>query len=240
VTDECNIYGQRVGYALENWTKRQIPPHTPLIGRYCRLEKLENFHAAELYAAYSEAPDGRDWTYLFVGPFTDLTQYIDYVRKASTTLDPLHHAIIDSRTNKPVGTAALMRIDPDNGVAEIGHITYSPCLQRTRAGTEAVFLLMGRIFDELGYRRCEWKCDSLNTPSRRAADRYGFKYEGIFRQAIIYKGRNRDTAWFSITNQEWPSIRSAFVKWLSPENFDQNGDQFKSLSTIRMSEVALV
>jgi RimJ/RimL family protein N-acetyltransferase len=149
--------------------------------------------------------------------------------------DPLHHAVIDAATAKPAGTAALMRIDPDNGVIEVGAIIYSRRLQRSRAGTEAMFLLMRRAFDQLGYRRYEWKCDSLNAPSRRAAERYGFRFEGIFRQAWVYKGRNRDTAWLSITDREWPAIRRAFEQWLSPENFDPEGRQRRSLSALRAS-----
>jgi RimJ/RimL family protein N-acetyltransferase len=126
-----------------------------------------------------------------------------------------------------------MRIDPANGVIEIGHIVYSPRLKRTRSGTEAMYLFMSRVFDELGYRRYEWKCDSLNEPSRRAAERYGFRYEGIFRQAVVYKGRNRDTAWFSITNGEWPALRAAFEAWLGPGNFNADGTQRQSLSAMR-------
>lgn len=210
------------------------PPHSAMNGRYCRVEKLDAArHAAELFAAYGEAPDGRDWTYLFAEQPTDLPQYRDYLRNEAVKLDPLHHAIIDQATGKAVGTAAYLRIDPANGAIEVGHIAYSPRLKRSRAGTEAMFLLMRRAFDELGYRRYEWKCDSLNAPSRRAAERYGFRYEGLFRQAVVYKGRSRDTAWFSITDGEWPALRSAFEQWLSPENFDTQGNQRQSLSQLR-------
>jgi len=160
-------------------------------------------------------------------------QYADYVRKEGVKSDPLHHAIVDSQSGKPVGTAALMRIDPNNGVIEIGHIVYSSRLKRTRSGTEAMYLFMRRAFDELGYRRYEWKCDSLNGPSRRAAERYGFRFEGIFRQAVVYKGRSRDTAWFSILDDEWPALRTAFEAWLAPENFGEDGTQRRSLSAIR-------
>ena len=205
-----------------------------MVGRYCSIEKLDaERHAADLYAAYSEAPDGRDWTYMFAGPFSSLSQYVDYLRKETVKPDPLHHAIVDSRSGKPVGTAALMRIDPVNGVIEIGHLVYSPRLKRTRAGTEAMYLFMSRAFDELGYRRYEWKCDSLNGPSRQAAERYGFRFEGIFRQAVVYKGRSRDTAWFSILDNEWPALRTAFEAWLAPENFGEDGTQRRSLSAIR-------
>jgi RimJ/RimL family protein N-acetyltransferase len=231
---EHNAFGQPIGSALDEWTDRPLPPVTPMVGRYCRIEKLDSErHATDLYAAYSETPDGRDWTYSPAGPFSHLAQYVDYLRKVAVKSDPLHHAIIDSHSGKPVGTAALMRIDPLNGVIEIGHIVYSSRLKRTRSGTEAMYLFMRRVFDELGYRRYEWKCDSLNAPSRRAAERYGFRDEGIFRQAIVYKGRNRDTAWFSITDGEWPALRAAFEAWLAPENFGEDGMQRQSLSAMQ-------
>src|ERR1700704_3551187 len=211
---ERNAFGQPIGRALDRWTERPQPPRTPLIGRYCSIEKLDaERHAADLYAAFSETPDGRDWTYSPAGPFSSLAHYVDYVRKETAKHDPLHHAIVDNLTGKPVGTAALMRIDPVNGVIEIGHIVYSARLKRTRSGTEAMYLFMRRAFDELGYRRYEWKCDSLNEPSRRAAERYGFRYEGTSPKAIVYKGRSRDTAWFSITDSEWPNLRLAFESW---------------------------
>jgi len=214
--------------------ERPYPPHSAMSGHYCRVEKLNvERHAADLFAAYSAAPDSRDWTYLFAESPADFTQYEAYLRNEVVKQDPLHHAIIDQATGKAVGTAALMRIDPANGVIEVGHIAYSPRLKRSRAGTEAMFLLMRRAFDELGYRRYEWKCDSLNAPSRRAAERYGFQYEGLFRQAVVYKGRSRDTAWFSITDGEWPALRSAFEQWLSPDNFNDQGVQRQSLAVLR-------
>jgi len=234
MTPERNAFGQLIGNALDKWTERPLPPATPMVGRYCRIEKLDpEHHAADLYAAFSETPDARDWTYSPAGPFSNLAQYADYVREVAVKSDPMHHAIIDNLTGKPIGTAALMRIDPINGVIEIGHIVYSARLKRTRAGTEAMYLFMRRVFDELGYRRYEWKCDSLNAPSRRAAERYGFRYEGTFRQAVVYKGRSRDTAWFSITDGEWPALRLAFESWLAPDNFSEDGMQRQSLSAMR-------
>ena len=228
-----NAFGQPVGPSLNAWTERAFPPATPMLGRYCRLEPLIEHHAADLYAAYAEAPDGRDWTYMFVGPFADASDYVRYVRSEAAKRDPQHHVIIDAATGKPAGTAALMRIEPGHGVIEVGHVTYAPRLKRSRAGTEAMFLLMKRVFDELKYRRYEWKCDSLNAPSRRAAERYGFAYEGTFRQAIVYKGRNRDTAWYAMTDRDWPIVRAAFEQWLSPDNFDASGGQRRSLVQIR-------
>jgi RimJ/RimL family protein N-acetyltransferase len=143
--------------------------------------------------------------------------------------DPMFHAIIDLTTGKPVGVATLMRIDAANGVIETGHLNYSPLLQHQPAATEAMYLLMRRVFDELGYRRYEWKCDSLNAPSRAAAQRLGFKYEGTFRQHMVPKGRNRDTAWFSILDTEWPGLKLGFEQWLAPSNFDAEGRQRRSL-----------
>ena len=228
-----NEYQQPIGPPVTGWTERARPPRTPLTGRYCRLEPVDvERHAADLHQAFSEAADGRDWTYLFVGPFSDFASYRAYLVKATAGDDPLHLSIIDLASGKAVGTAALMRIDPAHGVIEVGHITYSPWLQRTAAATEAMYLLLRRVFDELGYRRYEWKCDDNNLRSRAAAVRYGFQFEGIFRQAIVYKERSRDTAWFSIIDSEWPAIRSGFEQWLVPGNFDAAGKQRQSLAVL--------
>ncbi len=143
--------------------------------------------------------------------------------------DPLFHAIVDSKSGSAVGVAAYMRIDAANGVIEVGHLNFSPRLQATTAATEAMYLMMRRAFDELGYRRYEWKCDSLNEASRRAASRLGFRFEGVFRQAVVYKGRNRDTAWYSVLDSEWPALKAGFERWLSPDNFDENGCQRRKL-----------
>lgn len=205
-----------------------------MIGRYCRLEPVSvQRHERDLFAAYGQAPDGRDWTYLFSDRPETAADFNAYLGKLEKSEDPLHFTIIDSSTNSAVGTAALMRIEPTHGVIEVGSITFSPLLKKTRAATESMYLMMRRAFDELGYRRYEWKCDSLNAPSRAAAARYGFTFEGIFRQAIVYKGRNRDTAWYSITNAEWPRIRSAFEAWLDPANFSADGRQKRRLSELR-------
>ena len=233
MTERRNAYGQPIGPDVPGWTERPFPSPTPMAGRYCRLEKLDAArHAAQLFEALSEAPDGRDWTYMFAGPFADLGSYRSYLQRDQEKRDPQHYAIFDER-GRAAGTAALLRVEPAHGVIEVGHITYAPKLQRSRAGTEAMYLLMRRAFDELGYRRYEWKCDALNAPSRRAAERYGFRYEGIFRQAIVYKGRSRDTAWYSIIDSEWPLIRAAFEAWLSPDNFDAGGTQRHSLAAVR-------
>lgn len=234
MAERTNSFGQPVGATVERWKERARPPRTPMVGRYCRLEPLDaDRHAADLFDAWGEAPDSRDWTYLFAERPADAVACRAYVQKASESTDPLHFAIVDVASGSAVGTAALMRIEPVHGVIEVGGITYSPRLQKTRAGTEAMYLLMRRAFDELGYRRYEWKCDRLNAPSRVAALRYGFQYEGTFRQAIVYKGRNRDTAWFSITDSEWPRLRAAFEGWLADANFDPDGRQRRSLLAVR-------
>ncbi|AZY49003.1 GNAT family protein [Bordetella avium] len=229
-----NPYEQPIGAPMPDWTPRLPPPRTPIDGRFCRLEPLDaELHAEDLYTAYRAAPDGRDWTYLAVGPFDSPQRYRDYCERASASIDPLHFAVIDRASGRAVGTLALMRMDPVNGVIEVGHVTFSPLLKRTPISTEAQFLLMRRVFDELGYRRFEWKCDSLNGPSREAAARLGFQFEGIFRQAVVYKGRSRDTAWFSIIDSEWPALRAGFERWLSPENFDAEGRQVARLQSLR-------
>lgn len=236
-----NPYQQPVGAALPHWTAREQPPRSPLEGRYCRLEPLDpQRHAAELHAAYGKAADGRDWTYMSVGPFADASSYREYTERAAAGADPQHYAVIERKTGVAVGTLALMRIDRANGVMEVGHVMFSPQLKRTPVSTEAQYLLMKHAFDQLGYRRYEWKCDRLNAPSRRAAERLGFRFEGIFLQAVVYKGRSRDTAWFSIVDREWPALRASFERWLAPENFDAQGRQHESLSGIRDLQSAAV
>jgi RimJ/RimL family protein N-acetyltransferase len=232
-----NQYGQPVGAPIADWSPRPAPAGVTLQGAHCRLEPLAaERHADDLYAAYALAPDGRDWTYLSLEPFASADDYRRYAETASRSTDPRHFAVIDQRSGKAVGTLALMRIDPKNGVVEVGYVTFSPLLKKTPLSTEAQFLLMQYVFDELGYRRYEWKCDSLNAPSRKTADRLGFTFEGIFRQAVVYKGRNRDTAWHAMLDTEWPQIRQAFLRWLSIENFDANGEQRRSLKEMRRTD----
>ncbi|RFU48480.1 GNAT family N-acetyltransferase [Paraburkholderia sp. DHOC27] len=228
-----NEYAQPIGAPVPDWQAARLPGSEPLVGRYCRIERVDVArHAEDLYEAYSAATDGRDWTYLAVGPFQSLDAYREHLTKAAASADPMHHAVIDLATGKAVGTLALMRIDAGNGVIEVGHVTYSPHLKRTRVATEAMALLLKYVFDDLGYRRFEWKCDSLNGPSRSAAQRYGFTFEGIFRQAIVYRGRNRDTAWYSIINSEYPALRKAFAQWLDERNFDAEGNQRTRLAEL--------
>jgi len=228
-----NQFMQSIGAPVPEWNGAQPPGREPLLGRYCRIEPVDvERHLDDLYQAYSSAADGRDWTYLQVGPFDSLAAYREHLTRIATLSDPLHYALIDLASGKAVGTLALMRIDRGNGVIEVGHVTYSPLLKRTRIASEAIFLLMQHLFEDLGYRRFEWKCDSLNSPSRAAALRYGFKFEGIFRQAVVYRGRNRDSAWFSVIDGEWPALREGFMQWLDPRNFDAQGRQIERLAAL--------
>ncbi|HZT48923.1 MAG TPA: GNAT family protein [Hyphomicrobiaceae bacterium] len=222
-----------VGRPVPGWTPRPAPPRTPMPGRLCRVEPVDiSRHAEELYAANRLDADGRNWTYLGIEAPRTLEAYVAWLERMTAGDDPILHAIVDLPAGKAVGVAALMRIDRANGVIEVGNINYSPLLQRKPAATEAMFLLMARVFDELGYRRYEWKCDSLNAASRAAALRLGFRYEGLFRQAVVYKGRNRDTAWFSIIDSEWPALKRAYQQWLAPDNFDADGRQRRGLAEL--------
>lgn len=231
-TSTTNQYGQPIGLALPDWTPRALPETNRLPGRRCSLERLDAArHSEDLYAAYAAASDDSDWTYLPAGPFDSAAAYRQWVQAQAQTADPQHYAVIDASTGKAVGTLSLMRHDPANGVIEVGWVIFSRAMQRTPLSTEAHFLLMCLVFDELGYRRYEWKCDSLNLLSRRAAERLGFVYEGIFRQSTVYKGRNRDTSWYSIIDRDWPQVKEAFEAWLAPENFDANGKQRVALRT---------
>lgn len=234
MTQRLNEFGQPIGDPVPGWTPRERPADVTLTGNWCRLEPLDAArHADDLHAAYSAAPDGRNWTYLSTGPFDTIDDYRRFAEGAARSTDPKHYAVIDLKTGRAVGTLALMRQDPVNGVIEVGFVTFSPLLQQTPLSTEAQYLLMAYAFDTLGYRRYEWKCDSLNAPSRKAAQRLGFQYEGIFRQAVMYKGRSRDTAWFSILDKEWAPLKRAFSAWLAPENFDDEGRQRVSLAALR-------
>jgi RimJ/RimL family protein N-acetyltransferase len=234
-----NELGQPIGFPVPSWSARAQPPRAPMEGRFSRVEALDpDRHAAELYDANTEDREGRIWTYLGYGPFPNYADYRNWADAAAKSSDPLFHAIIDQKSGKAVGVASYLRIDAQVGVIEVGHINYAPPLQRTSAATESMYLMMRRVFDELGYRRYEWKCDALNAPSRRAALRLGFRYEGIFRQATIYKGRNRDTAWYSIIDREWPTLKSAFEVWLRPGNFDSDDKPRTRLSQLTSEALA--
>ena len=224
-----NTLGQPVGLDLD-WQPCQRPPRSVIEGRFCRIEPLQPAqHSEALFHAFAEDRDGANWTYLPYGPFEQLSDFRQWLDSGCLGDDPLFYAIIDQRSGKAVGMASYLRIDPAVGVIEVGHIHFSPLLQRTPLATEAMFLMMQRVFDELGYRRYEWKCDAQNGPSKKAARRLGFIFEGIFRQATIYKGRNRDTAWFAIIDLDWPALKAAFQCWLAEDNFDSEGQQKRSL-----------
>ena len=228
-----NSLGQPIGEPLPGWSPRPRPPRTAMQGRLCRLEPLDaERHAAALHGGYAEDREGRLWTYLPYGPFASAADYAAWVASVQAQDDPVFFAIMQRDGGRPLGVSSYLRIDPPNGVIEVGHLCYTPALQATTAATEAMFLMMRRAFDELRYRRYEWKCDALNAPSRAAAERLGFVYEGTFRQAIVMKGRSRDNAWFSITDREWPALRSAFETWLLPANFDASGRQRRRLADL--------
>jgi RimJ/RimL family protein N-acetyltransferase len=233
MTGHVNHLGQPVGFPVEGWTARTRPPLTPVAGRYCRVEPLDpGRHARDLFAAYSEDREGRMWTYLPWGPYADFDDFLAGTEADLRRENFITYAVIDTASGKAAGVASYLNINLSAGSIEVGGIAYSPALQRRPAGTEAMFLMMRRAFDELGYRRYEWKCNSLNAPSRGAAERYGFRFEGIFRQADVVKGRNRDTAWFSTTDREWPAIKAAFERWLDPANFNADGRQLERLSAL--------
>ncbi|MGH1591168.1 GNAT family N-acetyltransferase [Methylobacterium phyllosphaerae] len=233
MSTRINAFGQPIGPALPEWRPRPYPPRTAMEGRYCRLVPLEAAaHAASLYATYAAAPDARGWTYLGDEMPESAEAYRARLELQQASRDPLFHTILDPDSGDPLGIASYLRIDPSNGVIEVGHLHFGPRLQRTPAATEAMALMMARAFD-LGYRRYEWKCDSLNAPSRAAALRLGFTFEGIFRNAVVVKGRSRDTAWFSITDSEWPQVQAGFDAWLEPSNFDETAQQRQGLAVLR-------
>ncbi len=219
---------------LQNWTPRPKPERKVLEGRYVRLEPLDpKKHGDELFAASSVADADQRFTWLFEFPPATRDEFEPWLEKVAKSEDPLFFAVVDKASGKVAGRQTLMRIDPTHGVIEIGSIYWGPRISRKPAATEAQFLFMQYIFDELGYRRYEWKCHNENEPSKRAAERFGFSFEGIFRQHMVAKGKNRDTAWFSILDSEWPALKKAYQAWLAPENFDSDGQQKKKLEEFR-------
>ena len=219
-----------LGVLLPDWSPPPAPPREPMEGRYARVEPFDpDRHIDELYAANSVSD--AIWTYMPQGPFASLPEYRAWMIANCTGDDPLFHTIVDLADGKAKGVASYLRIAPAAGSIEVGYITYSPSLQRTRAGTEAMYLMMKRAF-ELGYRRYEWKCNALNAPSRSLAMRLGLSYEGVFRQMQVVKGRNRDTAWYAAVDSEWSALEAAFEAWLDPSNFDADGRQKQSLSAL--------
>ena len=217
-----------IGEAVPEWTTKQLPQKTKMQGRYCCLYPLDlKKHSIPLYEAFCKDKDNLNWTYLPYGPFENYEDFKKWLVDFCLTKDPFFFVVV--KKDAVVGLASYLRIKPEVGVIEIGHIHFSPLLQKTRASVETIYLMMRRVFDEMGYRRFEWKCDSLNKRSCEAAKKFGFQFEGIFRQLTIYKGRNRDTAWFSVINKDWGKIKQNFEKWLSAENFDEKNKPSLSL-----------
>jgi RimJ/RimL family protein N-acetyltransferase len=224
---------QPIGPSIDSHPAKR-PERVTLEGRWITLVPLHpHAHARALYeGSNGDAARESVWTYLFNGPFANFEEFAADVEVKAKAPDPHYFAIIDTSSGYAVGYQSLMRIDQPNRVIEVGGIMYTPAMQRTAGATEAQYLLAAYVFDELGYRRYEWKCNALNAPSRRAAERFGFTFEGIFRQHMIVKGRNRDTAWFAMLDNEWPARKAAYERWLAPGNFDDNGHQKLKLSDL--------
>lgn len=231
-----NHFGQTIGTELPDWQSAQQPQREILPGHFCYLAPVDaDKHETSLYQAYHMVEDAHDWTYFYCERPENEADFHHYLQTLIKAKGAFHYTVIDAQTGLAMGTVGLQRIDEVNGVIEIGSVNWSPRLKRNSAGTEAIYLLLHYVFDKLGYRRCEWKCDSLNEPSNAAAARFGFQYEGQFRQAIVIKGRNRDTNWYSITDCEWPLIKQSFNDWLAMENFDSQGKQIARLQDLRIS-----
>ncbi|MBU93460.1 MAG: GNAT family N-acetyltransferase [Chloroflexi bacterium] len=221
---------QQIGFQINEWSPSIYPTKTDIKGKYCEVIPLNiNNHAEQLFNAFKINKDGSNWTYLSSNPFNEFEEFHAWLKSDCSGKDPIYYSIIDTKNSEAIGMASHLRIEPSIGVIEVGNIHFSPKLQKTRIATESMYLMMKRVFEEWGYRRYEWKCDNYNNPSKKAAIRLGFTFEGIFRQATIYKNRNRDTAWFSIIDTEWPVIKKKFENWLLPSNFDADGIQIKKL-----------
>lgn len=227
---EQNAFHQILGDSVADWRIRRTPEFTEIRGRYCSLQRLDaDKHAAALYDNLQADNPGDSWTYLPYGPFENSDAFRAWIQETSRDGQVRLYAIVDNQLCQPVGVSGYLRISPEHGSIEVGHLHFSRYLKKTPAATEAMYLMMRYVFDELGYRRYEWKCNALNQPSINAAKRLGFQFEGIFRQSHVYKNRNRDTAWFSIIDSEWPALKAGFQKWLHPDNFDANGMQIRRL-----------
>ena len=238
IDSQKNSLGQPIGVNIDDWQTCSWPSRSTMTGRYCRMEALNiEQHALGLFEAFRQDEGHHNWTYLPYGPFEDLEGLKDWLSEYCLGDDPLFFVIINHQNDEVVGVASYLRITPLVGTIEVGHIHFSPKMQRTSMASEAMYLMMERVFDELGYRRYEWKCDALNAPSKKAAERFGFRFEGLWRQATMYKGRNRDTTWFAMVDKDWPQIRAAYQAWLDPQNFDENGHQKTKLDVTRRSGV---
>lgn len=233
MANQSNKLEQPIGFPVESWKSCAHPQGSVMEGRLCRLEPIDiAAHARDLFEAFLLDANHHNWTYLPYGPFDQFEDFKKWLEATCRSDDPCFYSVIDLSNGKAIGVASYLRITPNVGVIEVGHIHFSPAMQGSAMSTETMYLMMSRIFDDLGYRRYEWKCDSLNIPSCRAAERLGFLFEGIFRQATLYKNRNRDTAWYSMLDSEWPVIKSVFENWLKEANFDPDGNQKTSLSII--------
>lgn len=228
-----NEFNQIVGIEINNWQRKATPSNTILQGQYCRLEPLMiHKHAAQLFDSLMLDNLGDTWTYLPYGPFNEYEAFLSWLQSTMSEPDTLLYAILDIKNSIPIGIAGYLRINPEHGVIEVGHLHFSKLLQKTPAATEAMFLMMEHAFDALNYRRYEWKCNALNDASKNAALRLGFTFEGIFRQSNVFKNRNRDTAWFSILDHEWPRLNKKLKEWLKPNNFNSDGIQKRRLTMI--------
>ena len=224
-----NEYGQMIGEPVDD-TPGVLPSLVRIEGQYTIIEALSvEKHVKDLLAVYGPDSPRDMWTYLFQEPVADMEELVSLLNQMLARKDRFFYAILDRETGKALGTFSLMRIDQNNRVVEVGTVIFSPKIRGTRIGTEAQYLLARYVFEELNYRRYEWKCDALNRSSKRAAERLGFVYEGTFRQAVIYKGRTRDTDWLSMIDKDWPKVKARFEAWLKSENFDEEGHQLKSL-----------
>ena len=224
-------WGQPIGPALENWKAPPHPPREALHGRFCSVVPLDfASHGEALFEALAKERTPR-WTYLPYGPFKSRETFDVWLHHGARTTDPLFFTIVDPATHDALGLASYLRIAPESGSIEVGHLNYSDRLQKTPAATEAMYLMMKNAF-ALGYRRYEWKCDALNAPSRAAAQRLGFRFEGLFRNATVYKGRSRDTAWYAVTVEDFPALERALRVWLDPANFEADGTQRRRLSAL--------
>ncbi|GAK04315.1 GNAT family acetyltransferase [Geomicrobium sp. JCM 19037] len=228
--ENMNEFNQPVGKPLPNWKESASPTEMKYIGRYTIVTRLSPAYTNELYDAFSQSHPSH-WTYLSEERPNHFSDFERLMEKKIASNTHIYYVVINKLTEKPVGIFSLLRIDPRNGVIEVGNIHFSDSLKKTTMATEAHALLAEYIFEELGYRRYEWKCDSLNAPSIHSAKRLGFTYEGTFRNAVIYKNRSRDTSWFSMLLEEWPDRKQAFHRWLSPANFDDKGEQIERLET---------
>ena len=221
-----------IGVAVMDWKAPPIPLAAPLQGDYARVEPLDvATHSDSLFAAFAEDGTEQGWTYMGYGPFADKTQFDEWLVGSCLGADPMFFSILERSSGTALGMASFMNINPAAGSIEVGNIHFSPSLRKTRVATDAMYVMMRYAF-EMGYRRYEWKCNAFNAASRAAALRFGFSYEGVFRQHMVVKGRNRDTAWYACVDHEWPALRHAYETWLAPENFHSDGHQRTTLASL--------